>query len=256
MTPAAEAIEMHQSGGFFTESAGETWPEPPTETLRVSKSEAEWIRTLLQAKQAKNQEFQREKEALQAREQSAMVLGGQQRSADHPHRVDTGYRTMSAWQLEDRAARWGHISLEQLEARMDARKQPGIALYPGTDPGSTEQRDLFRSYKQGMNQAVTHYLKVKWSLFEQGWPDPTRRSIAFGIEDIVQGIYNRAVTCSLDKECVRTFQDLLDRAVVQVWRERRAMHDGKSCNQSWHGLDLQERHQTRRTSCQHRRIRL
>ena len=131
---------MRQTGEFFTESTKETWPEPSTETLRVSKSDAEWIRTLLQAKLEEDQERQREKEAVQAEEQPATLSGGQQRSADHPHRVDTGYRTMSAWQLEEREARWGQISLEQLEASMEAREQPGIALYPGTDPGSTEQQ--------------------------------------------------------------------------------------------------------------------
>ena len=89
MTPAAEVeIEMRQTGEFCTESAGKIWPEPSTKTLRVSKSDAEWIRTLLQAKQAEDQECQREKEALQALEQPATFSGGQQRSADHPHQVE------------------------------------------------------------------------------------------------------------------------------------------------------------------------
>ncbi|MCP3668183.1 MAG: hypothetical protein GY696_37800 [Gammaproteobacteria bacterium] len=157
MMPTAEAeMEMRQTGKCFTENARRTQSEPPTDTLIVSKSDAEWIRTLLQEKQAKDQEGQREKEALQAREQAATALGGQQCSADHPRRVDKSYQTMSAWQLEERGARWGHISLEQLKTSMEARKQPGVSFYPKTDLGSTEQRDLFRRYQQGMDQAVTH----------------------------------------------------------------------------------------------------
>ncbi|MCP3666003.1 MAG: hypothetical protein GY696_26485 [Gammaproteobacteria bacterium] len=132
-----------------------------------------------------------------------------------------------------------HISLEQIETSMEARKQPGVYFYPETDPGSTKQQDLFRSYQQGMDQVVTHYLNVKWSLFEQEWPDPARCSIAFEIEDAVQGIHNRAVRCSLDRDCVETFQVLCSRSVHQVMRERKTMRDRKSWNQSWHGLELQ-----------------
>ena len=230
MTPKTEVeIEMHQVGEFITER--ETRPDSPTKTLRLSKSDARWVQALLQVKQKEDQECQREKEALQALVRPATFPGG--------HHLDTGYRTMSAWQLEERAACLGHISLEQLEASMEARKQPGIALYPGSDPGSTEQQDLFRSYEQDVNQAVTHYLEVKWGLFERGWPDPARRSIAFGIADSVQGIYNGAVSCSLDHECIRTFKDLLDRVVILVWRERKAMRTKTSYNESWQGLDLQ-----------------
>ena len=141
---------------------------------------------------------------------------------------------MSALQLEERGARWGHISMEQLETSMEARKQPGVSFYPDTGPGSTEQRDLFWSYQQGMAQTVTHYLNVKWSLFEQGWPDLAWCSIAFGIEDTIQGI-----RCSLDRNCVDTFQVLCSRAVHQVMRERETMRDGKSWNRSWHGLQIQ-----------------
>ncbi|MCP3661678.1 MAG: hypothetical protein GY696_04155 [Gammaproteobacteria bacterium] len=98
---------------------------------------------------------------------------------------------------------------------------------------------MFLSYQQGMDQAATHYLNVKWSLFEQGWPDPARRSIAFGIEDAVQGLHNHAVRCSLDKECVATFPILCSKAVQQVIKERQIMHTGKSLNQPWQGLELQ-----------------
>ena len=68
MMPTAEAeMEMRQTGKYFTENPRKTRQGPPTDTLIVSKSDAELIRTLLQdPKQAKDQECQREKEALQA----------------------------------------------------------------------------------------------------------------------------------------------------------------------------------------------
>ncbi|MCP3665179.1 MAG: hypothetical protein GY696_22220 [Gammaproteobacteria bacterium] len=69
---------------------------------------------------------------------------------------------------------WGRISLEQIEVSMKARGPPGVALYSDPDPVAIEQRDLFLSYQQGMDQAITHYLNVKWSLFEQGWPDSSQ----------------------------------------------------------------------------------
>ena len=75
-----------------------------------------------------------------------------------------------------------------------------------------------------MDQAITHYLNVKWSLFEQGLPDPSRSSITFGIEDAVQGIHNCAVRC---------------RAVQRVKTERQHMQYGKSFNQSLQDLELQ-----------------
>ncbi|MCP3667740.1 MAG: hypothetical protein GY696_35485 [Gammaproteobacteria bacterium] len=103
-------MEMRQTGEDFAENARKTRPEPLTDTLTVLKSDSERILAMIQEKQAKDQESQRKEEALQALEQVAAVLGGQQRSMDHPRRVDTSYRTMSAWQLEDRGACWGRIS--------------------------------------------------------------------------------------------------------------------------------------------------
>ena len=85
---------------------------------------------MLQAEQRENKESQREKETLQAMVQHSTFPGGRHRSADHPNRIDNGYKTMSAWQLEERTACWGHISLEQLEASIEARKQPGMTSPP------------------------------------------------------------------------------------------------------------------------------
>ena len=114
--------------------------------------------------------------------QTCMFPGGRHRSVDHPNQVNEGYKTMSAFQLERRAARWGHISLEQLEASIKARELPGSPPPPGQAGTSPSQyKDLFRSYKQGLNQSVAHYLDVKRALFKQGWPDPAEKSNAFFI---------------------------------------------------------------------------
>ncbi|MCP3666953.1 MAG: hypothetical protein GY696_31415 [Gammaproteobacteria bacterium] len=78
---------------------------------------------------------------------------------------------MSADQLEDRGARWGCISLEQIAVSRKARGLPVATLYSSPSPETIQQRDLFISYEQGADQTLKHYLKVKWGLFEQGWPD-------------------------------------------------------------------------------------
>ena len=64
-------MEMRQTGEYFTENARTTRPEPLTDTLTVSKSDAEWILAMLREKRAKDQEGQPEEEALKAREQAA-----------------------------------------------------------------------------------------------------------------------------------------------------------------------------------------
>ena len=83
--PTAEAeMEMRQMGEYFTKNARKTRPEPLTDTLTVSKSDSEWILAVLREKQAKDQEKQWKEEARQAQKPVATVLGGQQRSIDHP----------------------------------------------------------------------------------------------------------------------------------------------------------------------------
>ena len=82
--------------------------------------------------------------------------------------MDTGYRTLSADQLEDRGARWGRISLRQIAVSKEARGPPVATLYSVLSPEIIRQRDLFVSYEQGADQALHHYLNVKWGLFEQG----------------------------------------------------------------------------------------
>ncbi len=232
MTSTTETeVKRGHAGDFIAKTDSEARLEYPTETLTLTKSEARWIQALLQVDLW---EPLRDKEVLQAVVQPSTFPGGRNRSADHPNQIDDGYKTMSTWQLEKRAARWGHISPGQLEASVKDREQSGVTPPPGqADISPSKHRDLFRSYEQGVNQAVTHYLEVKWALFKQGWPDPAERSIAFGIADSVQGICNR---CSLDRECILNFKDLLRRAVILV---RRAVCNVASYSQSWHGLDLQ-----------------
>ncbi|MCP3666889.1 MAG: hypothetical protein GY696_31085 [Gammaproteobacteria bacterium] len=141
---------------------------------------------------------------------------------------------MSTDQLEDRGPHWGRISLRQIAVSKEARGPPVVTLHSVPDPKIIQQRDLFVSYKQGAYQALNHYLNVKWGLFEQGWPDATLCSIAFGIEDTMNGI-----RCGLGKECMATMSDLRVRAVRLVKTERTHMIYGRSTNRSWQGLELQ-----------------
>ena len=85
MKPTAEArMEMRQTGEDFPKNVRKMRLEPLTNTLTVLKSESEWILAMLREKQAKDQENQRKEEALQAQKPVTTVLGGQQRSIDHP----------------------------------------------------------------------------------------------------------------------------------------------------------------------------
>ncbi|MCP3667038.1 MAG: hypothetical protein GY696_31865 [Gammaproteobacteria bacterium] len=83
----------------------------------------DWVLARLREKRAREAILHREK-ALRAQKPVITGSGGQQLSADHPRRVNTGYQTMSADQLEDRGARWGCISLEQIAVSRKARGNP------------------------------------------------------------------------------------------------------------------------------------
>ncbi|MCP3667547.1 MAG: hypothetical protein GY696_34485 [Gammaproteobacteria bacterium] len=96
-------------------------------------------------------------------------------------------------QLEARGARWGCISFEQITASREARKWPILSRYSGPSPATSRQREWFVSYEQGANQILQHYLRIKWDLFTQGWPDPLGRSAAFGIEDTISGLYHPTI---------------------------------------------------------------
>ncbi|MCP3667037.1 MAG: hypothetical protein GY696_31860, partial [Gammaproteobacteria bacterium] len=113
-------------------------------------------------------------------------------------------------------------------------------LYSSPSPKTIQHRDLFVSYEQGADQTLQHYQKVKWGLFEQGWPDPIGRSIAFGIEDTINGFYNLTVRNGLNKERPPTMSRLQVRAVRLVKAERTCMIHCKFTNESWQGLELQD----------------
>ena len=65
--------------------------------------------------------------------------------------------------------------------------------YSGPSHATSRQREWFISYEQGADQILQHYLRIKWDLFKQGWPDPLRRSAAFDIEDTISGLYHPIV---------------------------------------------------------------
>ena len=183
-------MERRQEDDEDSEIDRGSQPDSLTTTLTISKTESEWVLVRLQEKRAREAILQRE-EALQAQEPGTTGSGGQLRSADHPRRVNTDYQTMSADQLEDRGARWGCISFEQIAVSREARGWPTATMYSGPSPVTAQHRDWFISYEQGAYQNLQHYLKTKWGLFEQGWPVPIRCSTAFCIEDTISGLYNR-----------------------------------------------------------------
>ena len=139
---------------------------------------------------------------------------------------------MSADQLEDRGARWGCISFEQIAVSREARGLPVATMYSSPSPETIRHRDLFVSYEQGTYQILQHYLKIKWGLFEQGWPDPIRRSTAFCIEDTISGLYNPAVRNGLNRARPPSMSSLQIRAARLVEAERTHMIRGRSTYKS------------------------
>ncbi|MCP3666854.1 MAG: hypothetical protein GY696_30900 [Gammaproteobacteria bacterium] len=186
-------------------------------------------------KRAREAILQRE-EALRAQKPGTTGSGGRQRSADHPRRVNTDYQTMSADQLEERGARWGCILLEQIAVSREARGLPVATMYSSPSPETIRHRDLFVSYEQGTYQILQHYLKIKWGLFEQGWPDPVGRSIAFCIKDTISGFYNPVVRNGLSRARPPTTSYLQIRAALLEEAERTRLIQGNSTNEFWQGL--------------------
>ncbi|MCP3664502.1 MAG: hypothetical protein GY696_18765 [Gammaproteobacteria bacterium] len=79
--------------------------------------------------------------ALQAHESSLKSSCGQLRSADHPRRANKDFQTMSADQLEDRGARWGCISFEQIAVSREARGWPTMMMYSWPSLAKSQHRD-------------------------------------------------------------------------------------------------------------------
>ena len=107
-------MEGRHRGDKFIKTVRGMQPDPLTTTLTMLKTESDWVLAMLREKRARDQEILQREEGLRVQEPVNTGSGGQQRSADHPHRVNTGYQTMSADQLEDRGAHWGRISLRQI----------------------------------------------------------------------------------------------------------------------------------------------
>ncbi|MCP3667194.1 MAG: hypothetical protein GY696_32660 [Gammaproteobacteria bacterium] len=103
----------------------------------------------------------------------------------------------------------------------------------------SRQRDWFISYKQGADQILQHYLRIKWDLFKQGWPDPLRRSAAFGIEDTISGLYHPTIKNAMYRARPPSMSTLEHRAVQRVIAERIDLIHGTATNRMWKGLELE-----------------
>ncbi|MCP3664688.1 MAG: hypothetical protein GY696_19720 [Gammaproteobacteria bacterium] len=133
-------MERHQEDDEDSESDRGSQPDSLTTTLRMSKIESDWVLVRFQERRAREAILQREA-ALQAQEPGTKGSGGQLCSADHPRRVNKYYQKMSAVQLEDRGARWGCISFEQLAVSREARGWPTATMYSGPSPVTAQHRD-------------------------------------------------------------------------------------------------------------------
>ena len=128
-----------QRGDWAAETTSGARLKPPKQTLTLSKSEVRWIQAMLQSEHKENQEPVDNTVGPNAAAHPCKLPGGRHRSIDHPNWTDEGYKTMSTDELERRAARWGHISMEQMEASRRARQQPGSPPTPGQADISTSQ---------------------------------------------------------------------------------------------------------------------
>ncbi|MCP3660884.1 MAG: hypothetical protein GY696_00060, partial [Gammaproteobacteria bacterium] len=143
---------------------------------------------------------------------------------------------MSADQLEDRDARWGCISFEQIAVSREARGWPTMMMYSRPSPATSQHRDWFVSYEQGADQILQHYLMIKWDMFKQGWPDPLRRSTAFGIEDTISGLYHPIVRNELNRARPPSMSALEIRAARLVIAKRTHLFQGRATHRIWQGL--------------------
>ena len=211
-------MERRQEDDEDSRSDRGSQPDPLTTPPRMSKMESDWVMVRLRERRAREAILHREA-ALQAHESSLKSSGGQLRSADHPRRANKDFQTMSADQLEDRDARWGCISFEQIAVSREARGWPTMMMYSRPSPATSQHRDWFVSYEQGADQILQHYLMIKWDLFKQGWPDPLRRSTAFGIEDTISGLYHPIVRNELNRARPPSMSALEIRAARQTsWK--------------------------------------
>ncbi|MCP3663300.1 MAG: hypothetical protein GY696_12535 [Gammaproteobacteria bacterium] len=167
-------MERRQEDDEDDSSEEGSQPDPLITPPRMSKMESDWVVIKLRERRSEEAISWRE-EALQAQEASLKSSGGQLWSADHPCRANTDFQMMSPDQLEDRGARWGCISFEQIAVSREARGWPTMMMYSRPSHATSQHQDWFVSYEQGADQILQHYLRIKWDLFKQGWPDPPHR---------------------------------------------------------------------------------
>ena len=175
----------------------------------------------------------------EAQETSLKSSGGQLQSADHPHRTNLDFQTKGPDQLEARFAHWGCTSFEQIAVSREAREWPIMIRYSGPSHSSSRQREWFISYEQGADQILQHYLRIKWDLFKQGWPDPLGRSAAFGIEDTISGLYHPIVKNAMYRARPPSMSTLEHTAVQRVTAERIALIHCTATHRMWRGLELE-----------------
>ena len=142
-------------------------------------------------------------------------------------------------QLEARGARWGCTFFEQIAVSREARGWPIMSRYSGPSPATSRQREWFVSYEQGADQILQHYLRIKWDLFTQGWPDPLGRSTAFGIEETISGLHHPTIRQAMYLASPPSMAILEQTAVQRVNTERLALIHCIATHRVWEGLELE-----------------
>ncbi|MCP3662138.1 MAG: hypothetical protein GY696_06520 [Gammaproteobacteria bacterium] len=204
----------------------------------MSKGESDWAKLTLRQAQVAEAILWKE-EARRSHKTRLKNSGGQVRGADHLRRTNLDFQTMGPDQLEARGARWGCISFEQITASREARKWPILSRYSGQSPATARQGDRFVSYEQGADQILQHYLRIKWDLFTQGWPDPLGRSAAFGIEDNISGTYHPTIKKAMYLASPPSMAALEHTAIQRVNIELMALIHCQATHRMWEGLELE-----------------
>ena len=114
-----------------------------------------------------------------------------------------------------------------------------MIMYSGPSHATSKQQDWFVSYEQGADQILQQYLRIKWDLFKQGWPDPLGRSTAFGIEDTISGLYHPTIKNAMYRARPPSMSVLELRAVQRVRAERINLIQGTAAHIMWKGLELE-----------------
>ncbi|MCP3666962.1 MAG: hypothetical protein GY696_31465 [Gammaproteobacteria bacterium] len=95
------------------------------------------------------------------------------------------------------------------------------------------------SHEQGADQILQHYLRIKWDLFTQGWPDPLGHSAAFRIEDTISGLYHPTIKKAMYLASPPSMAALEHTAIQRVNIERMALIHCHATHRMWEGLELE-----------------